>query len=193
MSTDTLAANAPASPKSDDGITTAEQSAAFDYREAYTGLETEIRDLLRMAEVAAFYAHEVPWLCPLAGESSRIINRVLFMIGRIGEYGHGLGKNLRRRVSAPRGSALMNAPASKEKDAGHTDKNYQCRLLEVGGHVHDLVVWAALLDKVVEDLDSMPSMSEREMNVAGGALNLVNDGLKAAIESLEKTYEAART
>jgi hypothetical protein len=60
------------------------------------------------------------------------------------------------------------------------------------------VVWASLLDKVVEDMARVPGMSRDEVNVACGALDRVNDVLQEAIKRLHATYhqrtkEGART
>jgi hypothetical protein len=60
----------------------APNSTAEDWRRHYSGLEPQVRDLLRMAEIARFYVHEVDW--PSATEEQhREIERVLFMVGKL--------------------------------------------------------------------------------------------------------------
>jgi hypothetical protein len=52
----------------------------------------------------------------------------------------------------------------------------------------DVVTWASLLDKVVDDMSRLPGMSRREVNIAHGQLDRLNDALKEAIQRLDATY-----
>jgi hypothetical protein len=81
--------------------------------------------------------------------------------------------------------------ATKEALQAHarpTDEDYCRRFLDLDEHLHDAVVWASLLDKVVEDMARVPGMSSDEVNVACGALDRVNDVLQEAIKRLHATY-----
>jgi hypothetical protein len=62
------------------------------------------------------------------------------------------------------------------------------RFCELDEPLHDVVVWASLLDKVVESMSRLPGMSKREVNIANGELNRVNDALKEAIDRLDAVY-----
>jgi hypothetical protein len=42
-------------------------SVTKDYWPAYSGLESQLRDLARMATIARFYAHEIEWPKGLTG------------------------------------------------------------------------------------------------------------------------------
>jgi hypothetical protein len=69
------------------------------------------------------------------------------------------------------------------------EEDYSHRFSELEEHVHNAVVWASMLDKIVEDLDRFPSMSKREANLACSKLNHVTDALKEAIDKLDATYQ----
>lgn len=68
------------------------------------------------------------------------------------------------------------------------EEDYSHRFSELEEHVHNAVVWASMLDRIVEDLDRFPSMSKREANIACSQLNHVSDALKEAIDRLDATY-----
>jgi hypothetical protein len=56
---------------------------------------------------------------------------------------------------------------------------------------HDLwnaVTWIGLLDKIVVDLDSLPGMSKKEVNISLGQLSNVTDALKVLIYRLDANY-----
>jgi hypothetical protein len=52
----------------------------------------------------------------------------------------------------------------------------------------DAVTWIALLDKIVVDLDSLPGMSKREIDISLGQLSNVTEALKKAIYRLFANY-----
>jgi hypothetical protein len=66
-----------------------------------------------------------------------------------------------------------------------TDLADKDRLYALDEPLREAVIWASLLDKVVEGMSRLPSMSRREVNIAEGELNCVNDALKEAIKRLD--------
>jgi hypothetical protein len=50
------------------------------------------------------------------------------------------------------------------------------------------LVWASLLEKVVDDMDRWPSMSKGELSVAFEELEFVTEPLKEAIDNLDTMY-----
>jgi hypothetical protein len=50
------------------------------------------------------------------------------------------------------------------------------------------LVWASLLEKVVDDVARWPSMSKRELSVAFEELEFVTEPLKEAIDNLDTMY-----
>ena len=84
-------------------------------------------------------------------------------------------------------AANKEAPQAAAKP---TDADYRHRFFQLDTHLTDVVVWASLLDKVIEDMSRLPAMSRREIDIADGELNRVNDALKEAIERLDAIYYA---
>ena len=93
----------------------------------------------------------------------------------------------------------MIAPTKEAPEAAtKTDKDYRERFYELDQPLRDALVWASLLDKIVDDLGRLPSMSSREADIAYAGLDRVNDALKEAVATLDAVYhqrteeEAAR-
>jgi hypothetical protein len=87
-------------------------------------------------------------------------------------------------------TATKEAPQAA---ASPTREDYSRRFLELDEHLHDAVVWASLLDKVVEDMDRLPSMTRAEINTSHGALQRVSDALKRTIGQLDAVYHQRTT
>ena len=83
---------------------------------------------------------------------------------------------------------MTDATKEAPQAATKTDKDYRERFYELDRPLRDAWVWASLLDKVVDDLGRLPSMSRREADIAYGELDRVNDALKEAIDQLDATY-----
>jgi hypothetical protein len=72
------------------------------------------------------------------------------------------------------------------------------RFSELEESLRDAVVWASLLDSVVDEIDRFSSMSKRESDVVIGQLNRVTEALKQAVDEMDTIYhqrteeEAAR-
>jgi hypothetical protein len=79
-------------------------------------------------------------------------------------------------------------PADKAQTVGPNDEGYRHRYSELDEPLHNTVVWASFLDMIVEDMERLPSMSERELSVAYGKLFRVTEPLKQAINDLDAIY-----
>ena len=67
-------------------------SVTKDYWPAYSGLESQLRDLARMATIARFYAHEIEWPKGLTADQDEEICRLLFLAGQVEEMAEALVK-----------------------------------------------------------------------------------------------------
>jgi hypothetical protein len=79
-------------------------------------------------------------------------------------------------------------PADKAQTVGPNHEGYRHRYFEIDEPLHNAVVWASFLDVIVEDMERLPSMSRRELNVAYGKLIRVVDPLQQAINDLDAIY-----
>jgi hypothetical protein len=70
------------------------------------------------------------------------------------------------------------------------EQDYRDRFSELEVDLWNAVTWTALLDKVVEDMDRLPGMSKREVNISLGQLSNVMDALKKAIYRLDANYHS---
>ena len=59
---------------------------------------------------------------------------------------------------------------------------------ELKADLWDAVTWIALLDKIVDDMESLPGMSKREVDISLGQLSNVTDALKKVIYRLDANY-----
>jgi hypothetical protein len=71
-------------------------------------------------------------------------------------------------------------------------EDYRDRFSELEVDLWNAVTWTALLDKIVEDLDRLPSMSKREVNISLGQLSHVTDALKGLSTDSMPTITAAQ-
>ncbi len=67
-------------------------SVTRDFWGAYTGLESQLRDVARMATIARFYAHEIEWPKGLTADQDEEICRLLFLVGRVAAMAEALVK-----------------------------------------------------------------------------------------------------
>jgi hypothetical protein len=68
------------------------------------------------------------------------------------------------------------------------EQDYRDKFSELEHDLWNAVTWIALLDKIVIDLDSLPSMSKREVDISLGQLSNVTDALKELIYRLDANY-----
>jgi hypothetical protein len=59
------------------------KAGAKDYWSAYSGLESQLRDVARMATVARFYAHQIEWPRGLTEYQSEELCRLLLLVGQV--------------------------------------------------------------------------------------------------------------
>jgi hypothetical protein len=71
-------------------------------------------------------------------------------------------------------------------------EDYRDRFSELEVDLWNAVIWTALLDKIVEDLDRLHSMSKSEVNISLGQLSHVTDALKEVIYRLDANYHSGR-
>jgi len=83
---------------------------------------------------------------------------------------------------------MTDATKEGQQAATKTDKDYRDRFYELDRPLRDALVWASILDKVVDDLGRLPGMSSREADIAYGELDRVNDALKEAVATLDAVY-----
>jgi hypothetical protein len=65
--------------------------------------------------------------------------------------------------------------------------------IELEEGLFDAVCWVSLLDKIVDDMDRLPSMTRAEINTSYGALYRVSDALKRTIGQLDAVYHQRTT
>jgi hypothetical protein len=70
------------------------------------------------------------------------------------------------------------------------EQDYRDKFSELEADLWKAVTWTALLDKIVEDLQRLPSMSKREVNISLGQLSNVTDALKELIYRLDASYHS---
>jgi hypothetical protein len=71
---------------------------------------------------------------------------------------------------------------------GKVGNDYHHRFFELENSLSDAVVWASLLDKVVDDLEGLSSMSKMEVSISYGQLLRVSEKLKQAIDDMDAIY-----
>ena len=67
-------------------------SVRKDYWPAYSGLESQLRDVARMATIARFYAHEIEWPKELTAHQSEEICRLFLLVGQVEDMAEALVK-----------------------------------------------------------------------------------------------------
>jgi hypothetical protein len=67
-------------------------SVTRDYWPAYSGLESQLRNVARMATIARFYAHEIEWPKGLTANQDEEICRLLFLVGHVEDMAEALVK-----------------------------------------------------------------------------------------------------
>jgi hypothetical protein len=72
------------------------------------------------------------------------------------------------------------------------EQDYRDRFSELESDLWNAVIWASFLDKIVDDVERLPSMSEMEVNVSYGQLYRVTEALKESISRLDATYHNRR-
>jgi hypothetical protein len=69
------------------------------------------------------------------------------------------------------------------------ETNYPRRFGDLEEPLADVVVWAGLLNKIIEhDFSRSPEMSKKELDRLSMELEHVNDGLKEAVDCLDNLY-----
>jgi hypothetical protein len=68
------------------------KASARDYWPAYNGLESQLRDVSRMATIARFYAHEIEWPKGLTDYQSEEICRLFLLVGQVEDMAEALVK-----------------------------------------------------------------------------------------------------
>ncbi len=74
-------------------------SVTKDYWPAYSGLESQLRDLARMATIARFYAHEIEGLSADQGDEE--ICRLFLLIGHVEKMAQALVKTYDEPFKSP--------------------------------------------------------------------------------------------
>jgi hypothetical protein len=59
---------------------------------------------------------------------------------------------------------------------------------ELESDLWDAVTWIGLLDKIVDDMEGLPGMSKREIDISYGQLYRVTEALKKAIYRADANY-----
>lgn len=74
-------------------MTAGTKASDKDYWRAYSGLESELRDVARMATIASFYAHEIEWPKGLTDHQSEEICRLFLLVGQVEDMAEALVKS----------------------------------------------------------------------------------------------------
>jgi len=71
-------------------MTETTKAGVKDYWSAYSGLESQLRDVARMASVARFYAHEIEWPKGLTADQDEEICRLFLLVGHVEDMAKAL-------------------------------------------------------------------------------------------------------